>query len=278
MRKLLIGFICLGMLACQSENKNQKKTDSAANGSASSKSDTLSYTYDSVKVISKHLVTADDHPTDTTKAVITFPKFNDDSLNKIVERRVCENASGPDRSYKTYAELANSFVKGFDDYLSYNEDNIQTWFLDINVDVINQDASLLAVKFSQADYMGGAHPNSSFSYLNYDRKTQRVLTLDDILKPNTYAKLEAIAEPIFRKNEGLAANQSLADAYFFDKDVFHLNSNFTLTQEGIEFLYNPYEIKPYVAGTTKLLIPYASIKELVKENSIIHRIVNNAGI
>jgi hypothetical protein len=278
MKKLLIGFICLGMLACQSENKNQKKVDSAANNNAISVSDTLHYAYDSIKVVSKHLVEADNHPSDTTRAVITFPKFNDDNLNQLVEARVCQNASSPDRAYKSYLELASSFVKGFDDYLSYNEDNIQTWFLDIDVQVINQDASLLALKFSQADYMGGAHPNSSFSYLNYDRHTRAVLNLDSLLKPNTYAKLEAIAEHIFRKNEGLKPDQSLADTYFFDKDVFRLNSNFTLTKEGIEFLYNPYEIKPYVAGTTKLLIPYNSIMDLVKENSIIHRIVDNAGI
>jgi hypothetical protein len=43
-------------------------------------------------------------------------------------------------------------------------------------------------------------------------------------------------------------------------------------------LYNPYEIKPYVAGTTKLVIPYTEIKDLIKPNSIIYRLYNNAGI
>ena len=267
----------MGILACQSENKSKGPTDSVSKTNTSL-TDTLAYSYDSVKVMSKHVVTADDRHKDTTRAVITFPKFNDDTLDALVEHRVCENASTPDRSYKSYAELANSFVKGFDDYLSYNEDNIQTWFLDINVEVIHQHADLLALKFSQTDYMGGAHPNSSFSYLNYDLQNQRVLKLDDILKPNTFEKLQTIGEQIFRKNEGLKPDQSLADKYFFDKDVFHLNSNFTLTKEGIAFLYNPYEIKPYVAGTTTLLIPYTSIKDLIQENSITHRIAKNAGI
>jgi hypothetical protein len=278
MRKLAIGIICLGMFACQSENKDKKNLDSATNADSRVASDSLTYSYDSVKVVSKHVVSGEDRFSDTTKAVITFPKFQETDLNKLVENRVCRNASTPDRSFKTYQELANNFIKGFDDYLSYNEDNIQTWFMDVNVDVISQNQELLALKFTQADYTGGAHPNSSFNYLNYDRKVKAVLTLDSILKPNTFSKLEAVAEQIFRKNEGLTPTESFADAYFFDKDVFHLNSNFTLTNNGIEFLYNPYEIKPYVAGTTKLVIPYTEIKDLIKPNSIIYRLYNNAGI
>jgi thioredoxin-related protein len=278
MRKLAIGLICLGIIACQSENKNNKNIDLAADVNSAAASDSLTYSYDSVKVVSKHVVPIEESFSDTTKAVITFPRFLDADLNKLVEDRVCRNASTPDKSFKTYQELADNFIKGFDDYLSYNEDNIQTWFLDVNVDVLLQTQELLSLKFTQADYMGGAHPNSSFSYLNYDRKDKTILTLDSILKPNTFSKLEHVAEQIFRKNEGLTPTQSLADAYFFDKDVFHLNTNFTLTKNSIEFLYNPYEIKPYAAGTTKLVIPYTVIKDLIKPNSIIYRLNNNAGI
>ena len=277
MRKLSIGLLCLSMFACQSENKNKENIDSTAIVDASNSADSLTYSYDSVKVASKHVGSAEDGISDTTKAVIRFPRFQSAELNTLVEDRVSRNASTPDRSFKGYQELANSFIKGFDDYLSYNEDNIQIWFLNVDVNVIYQTPQLLALKFTQTDYMGGAHPNSNFSYLNYDLQGKAVLTLDSILKPNTFSTLEKIAEQIFRKNEGLNANQSLADNYFFDKDTFHLNSNFTITNSGIEFLYNPYEIKPYAAGITKLFIPYTAIKDLIKPNSIIYRI-KNAGI
>ncbi len=278
MRKILIGLFCLAIMACQSENKDRNLSDSTNGSELSSSSDTLTYQYDSVKVASKNVITAEPTgPTDTTVVVITFPRFSDPNLNKLIEARVCKNASNPDHSYTSYLDLANGFVKGFDDYLTFNEDHVQTWFMDINVNVIFQTDGFLALKFVQADYMGGAHPNSSFTFMNYDNETKAVLTLDSLLKPNTFSKLQTIAEGIFRKNEGLKPDQSLADVYFFDKDIFHLNLNFTLTSTGFEFLYNPYEIKPYAAGTTRLLIPYAAIKELIKPNSIIHRL-NNAGI
>lgn len=272
MRKLLIGVICLCIFACQSENKNKLAADSIGAGSTTEPADTLTFTYDSVKVYSKTPVSRDANVTDTAKAVIVFPKFTDGTLNKLIEARVCKNTANPDVTYNSYQEVANSFVKAFDEYMTYDEDHIQTWFLDVKVNVIRQSAGLVALKFTQVDYMGGAHPNSSFTYVNYDPASKAILTLDSVLKSNTFSKLQTIAEQIFRKNEGLTPDQSLANTHFFDKDTFHLNSNFTITKAGLEFLYNPYEIKPYAAGVTNLIIPYSAITDLIKPNSILSRI------
>lgn len=54
------------------------------------------------------------------------------------------------------------------------------------------------------------------------------------------------------------------NGYLFEKGRFVLNDNFTLTQTGIKFLYNVYEIKPYVAGITELEIPYSDLKDILK--------------
>lgn len=276
MRKLLLGFICVFMFACQSENKDKNATDST--GSAAIDTDSLSYNYDSVKVYSKTPVSVDQNVTDTSKAVIIYPTFRDSNLNQFIEAQVCKITATPDKSYKSYEEITTNFIKSFDDYLSYNEDNIQTWFMDVDVHVEQQFKGMLVLKFTHVDYMGGAHPNSSFTYVNYNMESHNPISLDSLLKPNTFSTLQKVAEQIFRKNEGLSPEQSLANTYFFDKDQFHLNSNFKITREGLEFLYNPYEIKPYAAGVTKLLIPYQAIKNLIKPNSIIYRINQNASI
>jgi hypothetical protein len=42
-----------------------------------------------------------------------------------------------------------------------------------------------------------------------------------------------------------------------------------LTPVGIRFLYNQYEIKPYAAGQTDLVVPYTQIKQLLKPNTVI---------
>ncbi|MNL65691.1 hypothetical protein D3C87_1900590 [compost metagenome] len=84
------------------------------------------------------------------------------------------------------------------------------------------------------------------------------------------SKLTAVAEKIFRKNEKLSPTESLKDKYFFENDTFSLNQNFTITEKGLKFLYNPYEIKAYVYGTTELLIPFAELKDIAKPNSLLN--------
>jgi len=48
-----------------------------------------------------------------------------------------------------------------------------------------------------------------------------------------------------------------------------LTRNFTITEQGLKFLYIPYEIKPFPAGTTELLIPFSDLKDLYLPNSIL---------
>jgi hypothetical protein len=52
--------------------------------------------------------------------------------------------------------------------------------------------------------------------------------------------------------------------YFFENQRFILNDNFVLTQKGIKFLFNVYEIKPYTAGITELEIPYEKLNGILK--------------
>jgi hypothetical protein len=115
---------------------------------------------------------------------------------------------------------------------------------------------------------GGAHPNSNDYYYNWDRKKSKLISLSDILIDNYDDELTNIAEEIFRTNEGLRKNQPL-NHYFFDGGVFALNDNFKITNEGISFFYNSYEIKSYIEGPTDLLIPYKSIKKLLRPNTVI---------
>ena len=45
---------------------------------------------------------------------------------------------------------------------------------------------------------------------------------------------------------------------------FHFTTNFALTKDGIEFVYNTYEIGPYAVGASSLTIPYNEIVQYLK--------------
>lgn len=262
---LVIALIACHM-ACQTEKKETRQADTIAPVAT----DTLSYTYDSVKVYAKQPLSRNPAVTDTAKALISYPVFKENSLSGFVLKKVLATAD-EGRSYSDYRAYANGFINEFEDFSAQQKDYQQTWFLDIRTKVLRQQKGYVALQTDFVSYMGGAHPNSVFSYLNYDPVNQQEILLDSLILPGSMDKLNSIAEVIFRKNEKLAPGSSLKEGYFFENDRFSLNRNFTITEKGLQFLYNPYEIKAYVYGTTTLVIPFSELKDIARPNSLISK-------
>lgn len=261
---LLLG-VALFFAACRNEKAND------TNSTGNSVSDTLTYTYDSVKVYSKHIIKSEKSLGDTTKATITYPVFKNDTLNTYIERKVSDYIAENEQQV-SYEYLANSFVKGYDDFFATNKDTFQSWFLLINISVLNQKKDYIALQYVHSDYSGGAHPNTNFSFINYNPKSNQPITLDSLIEEKQKLALTTLAESIFRKNENISATTSLEKGYFFENGKFKLPENFYISNKGLVFLYNPYEIKPYVDGTTELVIPFANLKNIAKPNTILSSI------
>jgi hypothetical protein len=269
MKKILITLAAVtGIYACTNQKKTDKVIDSAAAIATMSGKDSLTYSYDSVKVYSKTPVSKNKLITDTAKAVIIYPVFPDQVVNKFLKDRII-GLAGKQGIYDSYKELASGFIKEFDAYQASRPASQESWFELINLKMKANYPNYLSILIVYSEYKGGAHPNTLFTYLNYNPKTYQTITLDSIITADGMPKLRALGESIFRKNENLASNAKLSQGYFFAEGVFSLPETFTVTKEGIKFLYNPYEIKPYAAGTTELLIPFSKIKDIMKESSIL---------
>jgi hypothetical protein len=269
MKKILMGLAVASLFACQNEKKTAPAMDSTSTATVlTNESDSIAYTYDSVKVYGKNRVSKDARVTDTAKAVITYPVFKDAKLNDLVLKKLTGTVDAG-KVYTSIDSYAKGFMADFDKYQQESPEDIQSWFLTIDTRVIKQKANYLGLYTTYVNFSGGAHANSSFTYQNYNPVTHKQITLDALLLPGSYAKLTAIAEKIFRKNEKLSPDQPLKNGYFFENDTFKLNDNFTITDEGLLFLYNPYEIKAYAFGITKLLIPFSELKAIAKPGSLI---------
>lgn len=267
MRKLAALVLLTGLYACNNQ-KTDKEIDSASNTATGSPTDTLSYTYDSVKVYSKTPVSVNKNVTDTAKAVISYPIFTTETANNFVREKVI-GLAGKQGAYKDYKELANGFITEFDSFKSKNVDSPESWFEDMDLKVTANFPNYLSVLFTYVDYRGGAHPNTLFTYLNYNPQSNQTLTLDSLITLEGMPLLRQVAEKIFRNNEKLGPNASLSEGYFFAEGKFALAQTFTLTKEGLKFLYNPYEIKAYAAGTTELIVPYSAIKDILKPSPVL---------
>lgn len=258
MKKLIAYlWVLIAVISCNNEKKQIHDAETATN-------DTLSFTYKTVQAA----YTPKQKMADTTSARITYPEFSHKPLNKYIKRQVFDYFS-PDEEATSYQDIANSFISGYKDFAKEYSDGAQTWYLNINIHVLRQTHNYIAIAYDHEDFAGGAHGNHYTAYLNYNLKNNKNITIDSLFDANQKAKLIAIAEGIFRKNEGLLPDALLTDNYFFEDGKFNLSKNFYMSQKGLVFLYNNYEIKPYVDGTTELIVPFKAIKDIIKPNSFL---------
>ena len=138
------------------------------------------------------------------------------------------------------------------------------WSLERHVTIVNETADILTLAFFENSYTGGAHPNSTLHYSNIDLFTGRELTMLSILADGGKRRLTALADSIFRRNRMLTKKADLQEAgYWFEDNTFRLNQNFGLRKDGLVLYFNAYDIAPYAAGPTEILIRYDLLTGIV---------------
>ncbi len=118
------------------------------------------------------------------------------------------------------------------------------------------------IKYIDTSYSGGAHGSYFESYKNLD-KNGKEIKLTDIINDLEGFKKEALK--IYKKQRGLKPDEPLTNDGWFD-NKFVLAKEFAVTNEGILFTYNSYEVKPYAAGITTFLVPFNRVKNYINSS------------
>ncbi|MBK0381086.1 DUF3298 and DUF4163 domain-containing protein [Mucilaginibacter segetis] len=270
-RYFVLGSIIISMSAC-TWGKPDKKTDAIF-------TDTLIYQY---QTIHERAADCGNKPDSTcTVASIKYPLFaNDAVLNDTVKNKLLNMFSfyekQPDSSLK---EMSAKFLKTYNDFKNQHPELNMYYTLDDYVNIIKQDSGIVALEYGGYTFQGGAHGATFTGYINWNPVAHKPITLDDILVSGYRDSLTKVAEEIFRKDEKLPDGRGYERDYFFKDDKFALNKNYSIVPTGIKFVYNQYEIKPYAAGQTELLIPYNKIRSLIRPDAVIQQyLTKDAGI
>lgn len=121
-------------------------------------------------------------------------------------------------------------------------------------------------------YMGGAHGVYSQLFFNYDLRTGDLISQNDIFTADSEGLLiERIKQNIIKGNETLNSESDLEEFFWVENII--PNDNFYITEDGINYVYNPYEIAPYVWGIIEAFIPYKEIKSIIKKDSPVSYLV-----
>ena len=123
-------------------------------------------------------------------------------------------------------------------------------------------AKALIIERDIESYSGGAHGFYSKRYHVLDMEELKQIRIDDLFQDYQGARTRAVIYEELRRFNGLEPNQPLSEGIFMS-DAPELSFNFNLTQEGIAFRWDPYEISPYSEGGIEITVPWRRIRPLL---------------
>ncbi len=142
-----------------------------------------------------------------------------------------------------------------------------SYYLMGNVKIhFNKDKFLSYVIYTES-YRGGAHGAHSYSYYTLNLENGQALKEKDIFSDDFQETLSSIIIDKIAKQNNVATEQDLLDIGYFGVTELVPNGNFMIDDKGISYLYNEYEIAPYVVGAIKVFIPYEELKSIINPES-----------
>ena len=234
---------------------------------------------------------------DTTKGALSVDieveipvSFANKEVLKSIRSTIITNLFGHEYTSQVNDSLVLLFTKNL--YADYRENNEPLLTVmdsanrySFNNEHVVSGFSLLSDKkiyvygIERYIYMGGAHGLETRNYFNFDLKTGNLITEKDLFNSNYQAELsEIIKKRIVEESKEMKETKetepilSLEDTDFW-ADSIKPNGNFYITDESINFVFNPYEIAPYYMGQTEVSIPFNRLKNILKPSNIIAYLV-----
>lgn len=201
---------------------------------------------------------------------VSYPEFSglDAAVKVMLKRRIDAGVSmsNPEAEGQSMQEIGQGFVSDFEDFVTEMPEGVGGWHYSADVAVEVLSDTLLSLSVQEEYYTGGAHGGYGNYFINVNPTTGADVTLDNVLKSGYNEPLRNLGEKIFRTVREIPDTASLNENYFeFPDDQFELNQNYGFKKEGIVFFYNSYEIAPYAAGPTEVLIPYDELTAWLKK-------------
>lgn len=191
------------------------------------------------------------------------------AINSKIRHYLLQAVSG-DVNFNSFEEMVEKFLGEYESFKKDFPEAFQQWNLERVAKVRFNRENIFSVGFSEYSYLGGAHPNTYISYVNFDLTSGEEIKLENLFNNNFKDELNKIAEPEFRILKELGKDEDLGKAgFWFEDNKFKLNDNFLITDSSLIFYYNNYEITAYAYGPTELEIPYIKIKHLFSEDSLL---------
>ena len=194
--KYIIALLVLSTFAsCVNNNEKKEFSENGTNN------DTLQY---EMKTVERDTIIHRQKELDTTIITIIYPYFDNKSeLGKMLNDTILECISfwGEEgKKYSSVSQYANQFIENYKEYAADDSGfPVFPWYGQTKIQVLNNNADILSFQLTRESYTGGAHGSYYVLFDNYDRKTNKAITVDEILSNKYDKELLRIGEYYFKE-------------------------------------------------------------------------------
>ncbi len=135
-------------------------------------------------------------------------------------------------------------------------------FRDVFWNVAGNENDLLTLEITSSEYTGGAHGNYTINYYCLDMALRKLWTLPDIMTIDS-SKLKVLLDMAARRYFRTGDTSALQERLLVSE--IPVTENIYLTDAGIVFCYQPYEIASYADGVIPLFISYRELKDMLQD-------------
>ena len=195
-----------------------------------------------------------------------------DSITNLINQRINRTVLGevyeklaPEVAVDSFVNQYIRFYKGevkkyYDEELKQGNSpkELPHWFNydhDVKSEMTQDSPHLLNYRATVFSYQGGAHPNEWEHWLCFNPATGQQIQINEVIQKKAEEKVkELVKRELVKHMANIFTDKEINSVEDLKKlelpsfDNLFIPENFQLTNDSIKFLYNKYDIAPYVFG------------------------------
>lgn len=187
-------------------------------------------------------------------------------VNQQIQRHITRRLGALHHTFRSEASIPTHIDAIFEEYREARQlfpDLKEAWDIELKVEVVFSHPEVLSLAFRSHVFQGGAHGNEAYELLTLDLNRGTSVGLPDLVFDGP--GFRRLAEHAFRRSRGLAPDEPLSTSgLLFPRGEFFLPKQVALTSDGLLFVYQPYELGPYAAGTIQFILPTPHLQTVLQ--------------
>lgn len=173
------------------------------------------------------------------------------------------------------ADLEPMIQKDIDNHI--DKDQLTAWYSyeqELKGSIETYKGMLLSYRTYKNEYSGGPHGMYTTEFTNLNLSTLQPILLDELFVEDYQETLTELLWYQLALDNGVETRDELEEMGYATTGELAPTENFYISEDGITFYYNVYEIAPYSMGPTQITLSYNMLEYILNyENKLVNELI-----